>query len=172
MLVFILTQCPLPFLASIRTSSACILVCPLCSLDPFPLFITFSLSLTFIHIDVCAGQQVALVGRVKDCSPDMARVEAADGADVTIKRNGCAAVSLLLVYQLPHRLAPRVTRRNAASSPCFSLRADIYGSTFVEIIGTVNPDRCACPHGRRLASCSHDCPLTTALRPRVSLACC
>jgi hypothetical protein len=35
-----------------------------------------------------AGQQVALVGRVKDCSPDMARVEAADGADVTIKRNG------------------------------------------------------------------------------------
>jgi hypothetical protein len=34
------------------------------------------------------GQQVALVGRVKDCSPDMARVEAADGADVTIKRHG------------------------------------------------------------------------------------
>ncbi len=61
-------------------------------------------------MDVCAGQQVALVGRVKDCSPEMARVEAADGADVTIKRNGCAAVS-----QLPHRL----TRRNAASSPCF-----------------------------------------------------
>jgi len=32
------------------------------------------------------GRQVALVGRVKDCSPEMARVEAADGADVTIKR--------------------------------------------------------------------------------------
>ena len=39
-------------------------------------------------INARAGQQVALVGRVKDCSPEMARVEAADGADVTIKRQG------------------------------------------------------------------------------------
>lgn len=57
---------------------------------------TFSYSAVFtpifashrLRMTAGAGQQVALVGRVKDCSPDMARVEAADGADVTIKRNG------------------------------------------------------------------------------------
>lgn len=44
--------------------------------------------LVFLIKCTYSGKQVALVGRVKDCSLDMARIEAADGADVTIKRNG------------------------------------------------------------------------------------
>jgi hypothetical protein len=53
------------------------------------------------------------------------------------------------------RTASRHASRGATLllAHAFSLRSDIYGSTFVEIIGTVNPDRCACPHGRRLSSC-------------------
>jgi hypothetical protein len=83
---FYIIKCPPPLLASTRISSACTLVCthPAPTAQPLPP----PWRPPRLHMTAGAGQHVALVGRVKDCSPDMARVEAADGADVTIKRNG------------------------------------------------------------------------------------